>query len=123
MIYDHPPIQSLEDPSVTFMNEVVEKMGNAALPGAHLVEIFPCLRHLPRFLSKWRRDAEKTFVKFNSKYEEMFLKVKNEFVSTFDHSIAPILITVICTVKWSRTETQLLLESCGKSNESQVVRQ
>ncbi|KAK7451717.1 hypothetical protein VKT23_012396 [Stygiomarasmius scandens] len=81
MIYDHPPIQSLEDPSVIFMNEVVEKMGNAALPGAHLVEIFPCLRHLPRFLSKWRRDAEKTYVKFNSKYEEMFLKVKNEFLN------------------------------------------
>jgi len=63
------------------MDEFANSLGEAALPGAHLVEIFPTLQYLPRCLSKWRRDAEEKFKKFDLKFEEMFLRVKNEVVS------------------------------------------
>ena len=83
MVYGKPPIQQLEDPLILFMNHFVEKVGNAAVPGAYLVDIFPVLQHLPRSLSQWRFEVESLFKDFDTRFQEMFLNVKSQVVSAF----------------------------------------
>ncbi|KAK7453396.1 hypothetical protein VKT23_011659 [Stygiomarasmius scandens] len=78
LVYDLPPLQSLDDPTVIFMNNYVEHIGQVAMPGNFLVDVFPILEYLPKFLAKWKRDAEKDFEKYDDRFEKLFLKVKNE---------------------------------------------
>jgi hypothetical protein len=81
MLYGRPLVQSLDDPTIVFMNYLVDCMAKNHEPGAFLVDIFPILEHLPRWCSKWRRDAEKLFRYFDSKFQDMFYEVKKKVVS------------------------------------------
>ncbi|KAH9035787.1 cytochrome P450 [Lactarius pseudohatsudake] len=45
--YDTPPIVSELDPGITAINDFVARVLRAALPGAHFVEFFPWMRHIP----------------------------------------------------------------------------
>jgi hypothetical protein len=45
--YDTPPIVSESDSSVKAVNDFVARLTRAALPGAHLVEFFPWMMHIP----------------------------------------------------------------------------
>jgi hypothetical protein len=48
--YDTPPIVSELDSKVKAINDFVARLTRAALPGAHFVEFFPWMRHIP---SRW----------------------------------------------------------------------
>jgi hypothetical protein len=50
VIYDYPPIVSEQDSGVGAVNDFLARLTRAALPGAHLVEFFPWMRHIP---SRW----------------------------------------------------------------------
>ncbi|THU95916.1 cytochrome P450 [Dendrothele bispora CBS 962.96] len=80
MVYDLPPIQSLDDPTIVFMNSFIECIAKVGVPGAFLVDMLPFLERLPRFVSKWKQDAEKDFKKFTFKFEQMFLGIKRKTV-------------------------------------------
>jgi hypothetical protein len=47
IIYGHPTLTSEQDHIVRVINNFSERIFNAVPMGAHLVEIFPWLRHLP----------------------------------------------------------------------------
>jgi hypothetical protein len=47
VLYDTPPIMSELDPSVKAINDFVARLTRAALPGAHFVEFFPWMTHIP----------------------------------------------------------------------------
>ena len=47
ILYDTPPIMSELDPSVKAINDFVARLTRAALPGAHFVEFFPWMVHIP----------------------------------------------------------------------------
>jgi len=79
-LYDQPSIETLDDPSVVFMNEVVEAHSEATVPGAYLVDVFPVLERLPRCLSWWKYTTERQFRKFDSKFQKMFLEIKKKVV-------------------------------------------
>ncbi|KAF5372156.1 hypothetical protein D9758_005102 [Tetrapyrgos nigripes] len=81
MMYDSPLVQSLQDPSLLWMNRYVEEISAILMPGAFLVEVLPFLRHLPRSLSKWRRDAEESFEKSTAYFEKRFQNIKKQVVS------------------------------------------
>ncbi|KAK7462288.1 hypothetical protein VKT23_007888 [Stygiomarasmius scandens] len=81
MVYDLPPIQSLDDPTIVFMNSFIECIARVGVPGAYLVDMLPILERFPRFLSRWKRDAEKDFQKFTSRFEQMFLDIKRKVMS------------------------------------------
>jgi hypothetical protein len=54
VIYDTPPITSELNSSVKAVNDFVARICRAALPGAHLVEFFPWMMHIPsRCGSSW----------------------------------------------------------------------
>jgi hypothetical protein len=47
VIYDTPPITTELSPSVKAVNDFVARLCRAALPGAHFVEFFPWMMHIP----------------------------------------------------------------------------
>ena len=47
IVYGHLTLTSEQDHIVQTMNNFSERLFNAILKGAHLVEFFPWLRHLP----------------------------------------------------------------------------
>ncbi|KAF5372139.1 hypothetical protein D9758_005076 [Tetrapyrgos nigripes] len=76
LMYDLPLIQSSQDPSIHWMNYYIHEAVTAMTPGAHLVEMLPFLQHLPWSLSKWRRDAEKSYEGFTTYFVERFRNIK-----------------------------------------------
>ncbi|THV05811.1 cytochrome P450 [Dendrothele bispora CBS 962.96] len=79
-VYDLPPL-NLNDPIIGFMNDLIDYLARLAVPGNYLVDMFPFLEHFPQWMTKWRRDAEKNYKIFTSKFEDMFLRIKNETVT------------------------------------------
>ncbi|THU87354.1 cytochrome P450 [Dendrothele bispora CBS 962.96] len=79
IVYDTPPIQSLSEPLVQFMDHLINRTEAALLPGSNLVEIFPILSYLPLFLSKWKLNAQRDFKMLTRQMEDMFLPIKNRF--------------------------------------------
>lgn len=47
IIYGKDQILSESDPTIARLNDFISRLTRAALPGAHLVESLPFLRHLP----------------------------------------------------------------------------
>ena len=47
VVYGFPPIKSEQDHTVELINNLAQRLTRAALPGAHLVEFFPWMRHIP----------------------------------------------------------------------------
>ncbi|THU76245.1 cytochrome P450 [Dendrothele bispora CBS 962.96] len=80
ILYGKPIIQSVDDPSVVFMNELVEAFCEATVPGTYLV-VFPILEHLPRWLSRWKQVVEKRFQIYDSRFHELFLSIKKKVIS------------------------------------------
>ncbi|KAF5372164.1 hypothetical protein D9758_005053 [Tetrapyrgos nigripes] len=78
LVYDLPLIQSVEDPSIQWMNHHNGKIVASMMPGAHLVEVLPFLQHLPRSISKWRRAAEESFEEFSAYFERKFQNIKKQ---------------------------------------------
>ncbi|KAF5372141.1 hypothetical protein D9758_005058 [Tetrapyrgos nigripes] len=76
LMYDLPIIQSSQDPSIQWMNHFLDVVVSSMLPGAYLVETLPFLQHLPRSLSKWRQDGEKSYEGFTTYFEERFRNIK-----------------------------------------------
>jgi hypothetical protein len=54
MIYDTPPIKSHEEPLITRVNNLVQRIVKSAYPGEHMVEFFPWLNKLPNILTPWK---------------------------------------------------------------------
>ncbi|KAI0294278.1 cytochrome P450 [Multifurca ochricompacta] len=76
-VYDHPTVRSEQDPVVKLINEFGQRVGCAAYPGAHLVELFPWMRHIPSRFAKWKRDAETWYKKDSAMFEGLFNTVKS----------------------------------------------
>lgn len=48
MVYDTPPLKSENDGAVKSVNDFVARLARAGKPGAHFVELFPWMMHIPR---------------------------------------------------------------------------
>jgi hypothetical protein len=47
VVYGYPTITSEQDHRVEAINDFSKRLTSAAIPGAHLVEFFPWMRHVP----------------------------------------------------------------------------
>ncbi|KAH8990412.1 cytochrome P450 [Lactarius hatsudake] len=91
--YDTPPIVSELDPGIEAVNEFVARVLRAALPGAHFVEFFPWMRHIPSRFAKWKRDAEYWYEKDSAMFESLFNGVREKLSKGIDRpSLAGTLI-------------------------------
>ncbi|KAH9035788.1 cytochrome P450 [Lactarius pseudohatsudake] len=82
--YDTPPIVSELDPRIKAINDFVARMTRAALPGAHFVEFFPWMRHIPSRFAKWKRDAEYWYEKDSAMFESLFNSVREKMSKGID---------------------------------------
>ncbi|KAI0302989.1 cytochrome P450 [Russula brevipes] len=57
-LYGYRTVMSEKDHTIELINDFGKRILRASLPGAHLVELFPWMRHIPSSLAKWKRDAE-----------------------------------------------------------------
>ena len=48
ILYDHPTLESENDKAITKINTYLEQISAAGAPGAHLVELFPWMIHIPK---------------------------------------------------------------------------
>ncbi|KAF5368865.1 hypothetical protein D9758_002871 [Tetrapyrgos nigripes] len=76
-VYDLPSIQSPDHPSITFMDEFIDRTTAAALPGSHLANVFFVLDYLPDYMSKWRTRAQNDFKRYTRTFH-MFLKNQDQ---------------------------------------------
>ncbi|KZT29047.1 cytochrome P450 [Neolentinus lepideus HHB14362 ss-1] len=84
VVYATPPILSEQEPSIKSINDFVARVTRAALPGAHLVEFFPWMVHIPAKLAKWKHDAQESFIKDSVMFEGLFKGVQRRMTQGED---------------------------------------
>ncbi|CAL1699900.1 unnamed protein product [Somion occarium] len=68
--YSLPPVASAEDPVITLINNFMHRIEAGSRPGEYLVELFPWMLRLPKWMAKWHRDADEA----HARDTEMFMK-------------------------------------------------
>ncbi|KAF5345774.1 hypothetical protein D9758_011886 [Tetrapyrgos nigripes] len=86
LVYDLPPLASLDDPTILFLLEITQRLDAAMYPGNFLVEFMPILDRLPPWMAKWKREAIRDFEIWTAKFESMFNAVKSSFFDETDQS-------------------------------------
>lgn len=66
VLYDIPELKSTNDDLFKRLDEYCSVLIAAAAPGAHLVDFFPWMKHIPASLAKWKRVAEERYKKFSN---------------------------------------------------------
>ncbi|TFK64022.1 cytochrome P450 [Pluteus cervinus] len=77
-VYGSQPIESKDDPLVRRVNSLVTRVALACLPGAYMVEIFPVMLHLPKWLAPWKRDGLEWHRKDTAMLQEFMDGVRKE---------------------------------------------
>ncbi|KAK7683862.1 hypothetical protein QCA50_013240 [Cerrena zonata] len=72
-VYAYPPIK-LSDPIVVKVENYVERMLKAALPGNYMVDFFPAMMYIPTWMAKWKREGYAWF----KRDTDMFLGLADE---------------------------------------------
>lgn len=55
LVYDTPVLENEDNPSVTQLNELEQRLAAAPRPG--LVDFFTWMRYLPSWMAKWKNEA------------------------------------------------------------------
>ncbi|KAI0053639.1 cytochrome P450 [Auriscalpium vulgare] len=76
--YGTPPVASKDDTIVQLADEWIARLVGENGLGAHLVDTFPVLRHVPRRFSKWRRQAEAWFAQDTSRFIDLLKGVQSD---------------------------------------------
>jgi len=93
VVYDSPMIESEEDETVTFFNNMASRLARAAAPGAHLVELMPFLVAVPSSFAKWKREVEEWYAHDSAMLESLFKEVRDRVAKGEDRpSFAATLI-------------------------------
>ncbi|KAI0245805.1 cytochrome P450 [Lactifluus subvellereus] len=73
ILYDYPMLENEHDKSLTEIHAFIDRMSAAAVPGAHLVELFPWMIHIPERFAKWKREGRQHFMQTS----EIFMALLN----------------------------------------------
>ncbi|KAF8191536.1 cytochrome P450 [Mycena galopus ATCC 62051] len=57
IVYGWPGLDLTHDPLVGEISEFMQRLLRAIVPGAFLVEVFPVMKRLPMWMSKWKREG------------------------------------------------------------------
>jgi len=88
VFYGYPTLKSEQDSNVEAINDFADRLLKAAFMGAHPVQFFPWLRHLPSSLAKWKREAEAGYRQDTALFEGMFQTVEANVAKGDDHRSA-----------------------------------
>ena len=93
-LYDLPTVTSADDPTVTVINNFMDRVADYGNTGNYLVEFFPWMLYIPSSLAKWKREAKKEFKFYSNFFTNMFHDVENRLAS----SILVFIFTPFSTV-------------------------
>ncbi|KAF7359170.1 Cytochrome P450 [Mycena sanguinolenta] len=77
IMYGWPGLDSTHNELVTRINDLAQRLVQATLPGAFLVETFPVMKHLPLWMAKWKREGLEWHRKDTILFEGMLNDVKD----------------------------------------------
>jgi len=92
VVYDHPTITSVDDPTVAKINGFAAAGSEYAYPGNYLVEFFTWMKYIPSSIAKWKRVAEERSKKYSKMFEDMFREVEDRIVLCLVYFASPSLM-------------------------------
>jgi hypothetical protein len=117
ILYDYPTLKTENDKSLKQIHAFTDRVSEAASPGAHLVELFPWMMHIPdrsglifidHFpqiascniirLAKWKREGKNYFEQQPRMFETLFDNVRHEIVGEHSENLYLNLLTRFTTV-------------------------
>ncbi|KAH9040500.1 cytochrome P450 [Lactarius pseudohatsudake] len=72
ILYDYPTLESENDKNLKEILAYAERQSTTSAPGAHLVELFPWMLHIPE---RWKYEGNRDFTRFNNLFESLFNRV------------------------------------------------
>ncbi|RDB17158.1 hypothetical protein Hypma_001986 [Hypsizygus marmoreus] len=84
VLYGLPPFSDSSDPVLTYLDSYIERLVSGIAPGAYWVEYFTWMEHLPRWMAKWRRDAEDSFKRDDKFFKEVFAECRERLIKGDD---------------------------------------
>ena len=85
VVYGHPTVTSVDDPTVAKINGFADVGSEYAYPGNYLVEFFTWMRYIPSSIAKWKRVAEERSKTYSEMFVGMFREVEDRIVRRFAH--------------------------------------
>ncbi|KAI0302988.1 cytochrome P450 [Russula brevipes] len=79
-LYGYSTVMSEKDHTIELINDFGKRILRASLPGAHLVELFPWMRHIPSSLAKWKRDAESWYKQDSAMFDGLIRTAETNIV-------------------------------------------
>ncbi|KAH9975165.1 cytochrome P450 [Russula compacta] len=61
ILYNYPTIEKEHDNTLAEIHAFVSRVTTASAPGAHLVEFFPWMTHIPERFARWKREGMELF--------------------------------------------------------------
>ena len=114
-LYDLPTVTSADDPTVTVINNFMDRVADYGNPGNYLVEFFSWMLYIPSSLAKWKREVKKEFKFYSDFFTNMFRDVENRLAS----SILVFIYTPLLNCSSSRTRVMNVLVSLENWFESE----
>ncbi|PPQ65061.1 hypothetical protein CVT26_015757 [Gymnopilus dilepis] len=74
VLYGWPSVKTEDENLIHRIASVVIRMVKSVVPGTYLVNVFPFLNHLPRWMASWKRDG----LEWHRRDTEMFMKFNKE---------------------------------------------
>ncbi|KAH9047995.1 cytochrome P450 [Lactarius deliciosus] len=82
--YDHPPVESEDDPVVASIAGHILRIMHEVHPGMRLVEFFTWMKYIPSCFSKWKRDAQHWFIQDSLRNEHLLSEVADDLTKGID---------------------------------------
>ena len=62
--------------TVDYVNDFIVRLATLAVPGSNLVDVFPALLNIPRWLAPWRTHAEESVARDSKFFEGLLGEVR-----------------------------------------------
>ncbi|KAI0088575.1 cytochrome P450 [Irpex rosettiformis] len=79
-VYGWPPLEE-DSPAIELVFKLAERVSNAAVPGAFLVDIFPLMKFLPAWMARWKREGEEFHNQMSAVLEKYLSDANEQMVS------------------------------------------
>ncbi|KAH9162417.1 cytochrome P450 [Lactarius sanguifluus] len=84
--YDHPPVESEDDPVVASVAGHILRIMHEVHPGMRLVEFFPWMKYIPSCFAKWKCDAQHWVIQDSLRNEHLLSEVADDLVQVRAHA-------------------------------------
>ncbi|ESK88109.1 cytochrome p450 [Moniliophthora roreri MCA 2997] len=84
LLYNNPPMESSQDPVISFLDSFIETVSKASSPGTYLANHIPILEFIPERLAKWKRQSKKIYEYHGERFQSYFRNIKEKLLRKQD---------------------------------------